>query len=142
MDTLSVFSSFVKKRKIDIPINNKKKIILWKNSLTKKYFLKNKIINLNLIKNWYLTKKKINHQTNNFFSVIGIKVKTNNREITDWCQPIIKGSKMAFVGFLIKKFKNTHHYLCRSMLKPGSKVGTYTCSVNTSQFISYKKINI
>ena len=39
MDTLSVFSSFVKKRKIDIPINNKK-IILWKNSLTKNIFLK------------------------------------------------------------------------------------------------------
>ena len=139
MDTLSVFSSFIKKKKIDFPLNKKKAIIIWKNSLNKKYFLKNKIIDLNLIKDWNLTKKKISHKTNNYFSVIGIKVKTNKREITDWNQPIVEGSKMSFVGFLTKKFKNTNHYLCRYILKPGSKVGTFTCSVNTSQFIGYKK---
>ena len=86
-----------------------------------------------------LNKKKISHQTNNYFSVIGIKVKTNKREITSWSQPIILGSKMAFAGYLIKKFKNTKHYLCRYILKPGSKIGTFTCSVNTSRFIGYRK---
>ena len=139
MDTLSVFSSFIKKKKIDFPLNNKKEIIDWKKSLNKKYYLKNKIISLNSIKDWNLTKKKIFHQTNNYFSVIGIKVKTNKREITEWSQPIIMGSKMAFVGYLIKKFKNTNHYLCRYILKPGSKVGTLTCTVNTSKLKNYKK---
>ena len=38
MDTLSVFSSFIKKRKIDFPLNKEKKIILWRNSLKKKIF--------------------------------------------------------------------------------------------------------
>tara|TARA_X000000950_G_scaffold168567_1_gene205771 strand:+ start:96 stop:1358 length:1263 start_codon:yes stop_codon:yes gene_type:complete len=139
MDTLSVFSSFIKKKKIDFPLNNKKKMINWRNSLNKKYFLKNKIISLSSIKNWNLTKKKINHQTNNYFSVIGIKVKTNKREISEWYQPIIMGSEMAFVGYLIKKFKNTNHYLCRYILKPGSKEFTYSCSVNTSKLKNYKK---
>ncbi len=139
MDTLSVFSSFIKKRKIDFPLNKEKTITTWKNSLNRKYFLKNKIINLNLIKNWNLNKKKILHKTNDYFSVIGIKVKTNKREITDWCQPIIKASKMSFVGYLTKKFRNTNHYLCRYIIKPGSKIGTYTCSVNTSHFKGFKK---
>ena len=139
MDTLSVFSSFIKKKKNDFPLNNQKKLINWENSLNKKYFLKNKIISLGSIKNWKLTKKKIYHQTNNYFSVIGIKVKTNKREITEWSQPIIMGSKMAFVGYLIKKFKNTNHYLCRYILKPGSKMGTFTCSVNTSKLKNYEK---
>ena len=115
---------------------------MWKNSLNKKYFLKNKIINLNSIRDWNLTKKKISHKTNNYFSVIGIKVKTNKREITDWSQPIIEGSKMSFVGYLIKKFKNTNHYLCRYILKPGSKEFTFSCSVNTSELKNYKKIKI
>ena len=139
MDTLSVFSSFIKKKKIDFPLNDKKKIINWKNSLNKKFFLKNKIISLKSIKNWNLSKKKIFHKTNNYFSVIGIRVKTNKREITEWDQPIIEGSKMGFVGYLTKNFKNTNHYLCRYILKPGSKQGTYTCSVNTSKFIGYRK---
>ena len=139
MDTLSVFSSFIKKKKEDFPLNNKKTINLWKNSLNKKYFLKNKIISLNLIKNWKLSKKKIFHQTMNYFSIIGIRIKTNQREISDWDQPIIQGSKMAFAGYLIKKYKNTNHYLCRYILKPGSKESTFTCSVNTSNISSYKK---
>ena len=141
MDTLSVFSSFIKKKKKDFPLNKQKTINKWKNSLNKKYFLKNKIISLNLIKNWDLSQKKIFHKTNNYFSVIGVKVKTNKREITDWDQPIIQGSKMAFAGYLIKKFESTNHYLCRYILKPGSKGSTYTCSVNTSKFNGYKKSN-
>ena len=91
------------------------------------------------IKNWSLTKNKISHKKDNYFSVIGIKVKTNKREVSRWSQPIIMGSKIAFAGFLIKKFKNTNHYLCRFILKPGSKTGTFTCSVNTSKFSGYKQ---
>ncbi len=141
MDTLSVFSSFIKKSKKDVHLNNKAIIDKWKNSLDKKYFLKNKIINLNLIKAWNFSKKKIYHQSKNYFSVIGLRVETNKREINYWDQPIIQGSKMAFAGYLIKKFKNTNHYLCRYILKPGSKSSTYTCSVNTSKLNGYKKDN-
>ena len=139
MDTLSVFSSFISKRKNDFPLNSIKDISKWKNSLNRKFFLKNKIVRLNLIKEWKLTKRKIYHQTNEYFSIFGVKVKTNEREITEWSQPIIQGSKMAFAGYLIKRFNNTNHYLCRYILKPGSKVSTYTCSVNTSKFNNYKK---
>ena len=46
---------------------------------------------------------------------------------------------MAFAGYLIKKFQNTNHYLCRYILKPGSKKSTYTCSINMSKFSGYKK---
>ena len=83
MDTLSVFSSFIKKKKKDFPLNNKKTIDKWKNYLSKKYFLKNTIISLNLIKNWNLSKKKIFHQSKNYFSVIGIRVKTNKKITCD-----------------------------------------------------------
>ena len=92
-----------------------------------------------LSNSFLLTKKKISHKKNNYFSIIGIKVKTNKREVSRWSQPIIMGSKIAFAGFLIKKFKNTNHYLCRFILKPGSKAGTFSCTVNTSKFSGYKK---
>ena len=139
MDTLSVFSSFIRKKKIDFPLNSKRDILKWINSLNKKFFLRNKIVSLNLVKEWKLTKRKIYHRTKDYFSIIGIKVKTNEREITGWSQPIIQGSKMAFAGYLIKRFNNTNHYLCRYILKPGSKGSTYSCSVNTSKFNNYKK---
>ena len=68
---------------------------------------------------------KIKHKTNNFFSIIGIKVKTNKREINEWSQPIIQGMNLAFAGFLTKKFNNTEHYLCRYILKPGARSNTF-----------------
>jgi len=40
---------------------------------------------------------------------------------------------------LVKKFKSTDHYLCRYILKPGSKESSYTCSVNTSKLSNFKK---
>ena len=77
---------------------------MWKNSLNKKYFLKNKIINLNLIKDWNLTKKKISHETNNYFSVIGIKVKTNKRNKLIGISQLLKDQKCPLLD-LIKNLK-------------------------------------
>ena len=89
------------------------------------------------IKDWSLTKKKISHKKNNYFSIIGIKVKTNKREVSGE-STYRHGIKDRICG-LIKKFKNTNHYLCRFILKPGSKAGTFSCTVNTSKFSGYKK---
>lgn len=139
MDTLSVFSCFIKKNKIDKPLSNNKVISKWLLNLNKKYYLKTNIIKISALRNWVKSKKKLNHNKTNYFSIIGIKTKTNHREINEWFQPIIKGSKLAFAGFLIKKFNNTNHYLCRYILKPGSKTNTFSCSVNTSNLISFKK---
>jgi oxidase EvaA len=139
MDTLSVFSCFIKKNKIDYPLNSLKSVFKWSSDLNKRYFLKTKIIKISSLRGWLMSKGKLRHKKNNFFSVIGIKIKTNHREINEWSQPIIQGSKLAFAGFILKKFNNTKHYLCRYILKPGSKKNTFSCSVNTSNLNSFKK---
>ena len=48
---------------------------------------------------------------------------------------------MAFVGYLMKEFNKTNHYLCRYNKKPGLKKSTLSCSVNTSDLKSHKSIN-
>ena len=87
----------------------------------------------------WVKNEKIVHKNNNHFSVIGINIRTNKREILEWDQPIIKGKNLAFVGYLIKKFNGTNHYLCRYNKKPGLKSSTLSCTVNTSNLNSYKK---
>ena len=42
-------------------------------------------------------------------------------------QPVIQGKRLAFVGYIIKKFNNTNHYLCRYNKKPGLKFSTLSC---------------
>ena len=141
MDTLSVFSSFVKKRHMDMPINSFKDIKKWLLHNDKKYFLTTKIIALSALKDWKVLKSKIFHKNNNFFSIIGLNISSNSREVKKWFQPIIKGKKMSLAGFLMKDFQNTRHYLCRYILKPGSNKSTISCTVNTSDIRNYKKLN-
>ena len=139
MDTLSVFSSFIKKIKTENPLNNKKQINKWTTALNKKFYLKTKKINLGQLKHWKINDRDISHTKKSFFSIIGIKVKTNKREIKEWSQPIVQGSKMAFSGFIMKEFNKTDHYLCRYILKPGAKNNTFTCTANTSNISNYMK---
>ena len=141
MDTISVFSTFLKKEKKDYPLNSQNKIYKWISKKDKFYRLKTKIKPLYNLQDWKVTNEKIIHKRKNHFSVIGINIKSNNREVKEWDQPIIKGKKLAFVGFVICQFNNTNHYLCRYNKKPGLKTSTLSCSINTSDINNYKKIH-
>ncbi len=139
MDTLSVLSSHIKKNNLDFPLVTKKKLRLWISKNDKKYFLTCTNVPLKKLKDWIYDKKEIIHKKKKHFSIIGVDIKTNEREVNTWSQPIVKGKDIAFVGYIIKKFNNTNHYLCRYILKPGLKNSAITCSVNTSDIKNYKK---
>ena len=141
MDTISVFSSFILKEENDYPLKDMKEINRWLKIRDRIYNLQIKIKPLINLKNWNVRADSITHNKNKHFSVIGINIHANKREITEWDQPIIKGKKMAFVGYLMKEFNKTNHYLCRYNKKPGLKKSTLSCSVNTSDLKSYKSNN-
>ena len=105
MDTISVFSCSIKKNYFDLPKNSFNHINYWLKKLKKKYFIKRKIIPLNNLKNWNYNKKNITHESKKYFSVIGIKIKSNSREISEWEQPIIKENSLGLSGFIVKKNK-------------------------------------
>jgi len=139
MDTLSVFSSFIKKTKVDNPINNTNKFNNWIKRNDKIYYLRSKIVNFTKIKNWSFLKEKIIHKNNKHFSIIGVHAKTTHREVSEWDQPLLKCLHIGLTGFIVKKFNNTNHYLCRYMIKPGLKKSVISCTVNTSDYKNFNK---
>lgn len=141
MDTLSVFSSILKKNKKDKPFNNKTFFYNWLKTLDKKFYIKIKKVKLNTLKDWIVSSNKIVHKNKKHFSVIGINVETNKREVNSWSQPIIKGKNMAFAGFIQSNINDTDHYLCRYILKPGLKKSVIGCTINTSDISEYNKNN-
>ena len=143
MDTISVFSSFISKLKTNNSFNSNKTINDWIKKNDSIYFIKTKIVDLNNLKEWSIKLKKIIHKNNKHFSIIGINVKTSKREINNWSQPILKGKKMAFAAFIKTKIKNTDHYLCRYILKPGLKKSIIGCTANASDISIFdKNINL
>jgi oxidase EvaA len=141
MDTISVFSSFIKKIKKEIPFISNNKLKSWIRKHDQRFFLKTKVISLKNLKDWIYNNKNITHKNHKHFSVIGINNIANKREVKCWSQPIIKGKDMAFVGFLIKEINGTNHYLCRYILKPGLKQSALSSTINTSDINNYNKNN-
>jgi len=139
MDTLSVFSCAINKKKYDTPIINMVKILNFINNNKKKYFTLIKKISLFKLKDWTLRKNTIVNNKKNYFSIIGVSIKNNSREINKWEQPIIAQENLAFAGFITKIFNQTLHYLVSFDIKPGLKSSCLSCTVRTSDFANYKK---
>ena len=76
----------------------------WIRNNDKIYNLKIKIKPLIKLKNWKVKPENIIHNNNKHFSVIGININSNKREIEKWDQPIIKGKRLAFAGYLVREF--------------------------------------
>jgi oxidase EvaA len=139
MDTLSVFSCAINKKKVDMPIIKMKKILDIIKLCKKKYFVLINKISLYKLKDWVIKKDVIVNSKKNYFSIIGISVKSSTREINEWEQPIIAQENLAFSGFITKNFNRTLHYLVSFDVKPALKNTCLSCTVKTSDINNYKK---
>ena len=137
MDTLSVFSCAIQKNQKEKLIKNNKKLKEWFSKHNKRYKIRQYKIPIVNLKNWRIKKNIFYNLKKRHFSIIGLNIKSNSREVKVWDQPIIAGKK-GFAGFIVKDFEGTKHYLCRFILKPGLKGGKISCSANFSDIKDYK----
>ena len=139
MDTLSVFSCAINKKKDDNPIYKMSKILNFINNNKKKYFVSINRVSLSKLRNWTATKNIIINNKKKYFSIIGVSISNNSREINKWEQPIIAQENLAFAGFITMIINQTLHYLVSFDIKPGLNNSCLSCTVRTSNFINYKK---
>ena len=132
MDSISVLSCAIRKKIYDFPKNSLKQIDHWYKNLKKKYFVKIKTISLSHLNDWKFSKKCIYHKNKKHFSIIGVKVLSNSREVSEWEQPIIQERNLGLSGFIVKKINSTYHYLVSFSVKPGLKNPSLSCTVRTS----------
>lgn len=77
-------------------------------------------IPLSKLNGWNYSDDRIHHQSGKFFSIDGIHIKTNYRNIPEWDQPIINQPEIGFLGFIVKKFKGVFHFLMQAKIEPGN----------------------
>lgn len=66
------------------------------------------------------SKSCIEHDTGGFFSIQGIKIKTNLGNRTEWYQPVINQSEIGYLGFIVKKFQKDYKFLVQAKIEPGN----------------------
>lgn len=79
-------------------------------------------IAFNEMENWFFDPKSTNlvHSSGKFFSIEGIRVKTNWGLIPEWTQPIINQPEIGFLGIITKKIDGVLHFLMQAKIEPGN----------------------
>ena len=62
----------------------------------------------------------IRHKSGKFFSIDGIRVKTNWGNVAEWDQPIINQPEIGYLGFIVKEFDGVLHFLMQAKIEPGN----------------------
>ncbi|MEV4636650.1 NDP-hexose 2,3-dehydratase family protein [Actinoplanes sp. NPDC049548] len=60
------------------------------------------------------------HDTGKFFSVIGLRVRTDREWDREWSQPIISQPEIGLLGIVAKEFDGVLHFLLQAKMEPGN----------------------
>lgn len=60
------------------------------------------------------------HDSGHFFSIDGIRVRTNSGSIPVWDQPIINQPEIGYLGIISKKIDGALHFLLQAKVEPGN----------------------
>ncbi|WP_243788668.1 NDP-hexose 2,3-dehydratase family protein [Saccharopolyspora gloriosae] len=60
------------------------------------------------------------HRSGKFFSIEGLEISTDHREVESWTQPIILQPEIGILGILVTKFDGVPHCLMQAKMEPGN----------------------
>ena len=71
---------------------------------------------------WSVNSQKgnIQHRTGKFFTIEGIRIKTNFGAVPEWDQPIINQPEIGYLGIITKEFEGVLHFLLQAKIEPGN----------------------
>ncbi len=71
---------------------------------------------------WYFAEDpyRLAHVSGKFFTIEGIRVKTNYGAVRQWDQPIINQPEIGILGIIIKEFEGVYHFLMQAKMEPGN----------------------
>ncbi|MBF6063299.1 NDP-hexose 2,3-dehydratase family protein [Nocardia terpenica] len=64
--------------------------------------------------------QNLTHRSGRFFSIQGLAVDTDHREIGSWTQPIIVQPEIGILGILVKEINGVLHCLMQAKMEPGN----------------------
>lgn len=92
----------------------------WLTALKSKYDLIVSRCRIKDMPGWYQDNLCIAREDHRFFKIIGVKVSIENREVMNWCQPLVKPMQEGLCAFIIKKINGVYHFLIQAKLECGN----------------------
>jgi oxidase EvaA len=101
--------------------NSTDAIITFVTKQKSKYDLEINNVDLKKLKRWIYSEDSISHVHNKFFSVIPVQVEIGNREVVNWCQPMIEPAQEGLCAFICKEINGILHFVVQSKLECGNR---------------------
>jgi len=109
----------------------------WLRRMQARYAIDTRPIHLNAVRDWVRDDWGIRHATANYFEIAGVRVEAVEREVPQWCQPLLKHEGLGLAGFLCAEIKGVLHFLLQAKPEPGI-VGSVELGPTVSLF-DYKR---
>jgi len=100
--------------------NSNEAIISWFTEQKFKYYMSVEHLPVRTVRGWEQTDMEIRHTTGKFFSVIACAVEADNREVSNWTQPLVKTRQQGLIAFVFKQFGDMLHLLVQAKVEPGN----------------------
>jgi oxidase EvaA len=91
----------------------------WLHSMRARYAIDTRPIALNAVRDWVRDDAGIRHATTNYFEIVGVRVEAGEREVPQWCQPLLKHEGLGLAGFLCAEINGVLHFLLQAKPEPG-----------------------
>ena len=99
--------------------SNMPAVLSWLTKLKFQIEVNARVLPLNKVSKWGLINGVIRHESECFFSVVGVEVTASNREVTGWCQPLIQSVDGGIIGLATQVREGVLHFLIQGRVEPG-----------------------
>jgi len=107
---------------LENPMMPSEKFLAWMKEMNEKTHVNIRHIPFKEMRNWHFSKTSGNlvHDSGKFFSIEGIRIKTNWGKVSEWEQPIINQPEVGFLGIIAKEFDDILYFLMQAKIEPGN----------------------
>ena len=92
----------------------------WLTGLKAKYDLQVTPCAINDMPGWIKNDMEIVRPDGKYFKIIGVNVTISNREVANWCQPLVRPMQDGLCAFIVKKINGVYHFLVQAKLECGN----------------------
>lgn len=91
----------------------------WLTGRKASYELTTSLVPLRAVLGWGRNEEEIYHSDRKYFSIIGVEVEATNREVRNWCQPLLEPTGDGLVAFVVRRIGDVLQLLARADVRAG-----------------------
>ncbi|MFL1377185.1 NDP-hexose 2,3-dehydratase family protein [Nocardiopsis protaetiae] len=132
--------ALTRSREADTSLHSMVEVLSWFTEAKGRCTLTRRSIPLNKVGGWSHRDGAIKHDLDLHFSVIGVDVESDSREVARWRQPMFEPRGQGIIAFLVKRIRGVLHLLVQARIETGALDGVEMAPTVQCQPDNYRSL--